>query len=376
MRIIERLDLGEYATFKPNKDIPRHRWFYFKEGFARDLVLYLLKKFNVKERDWVLDPFMGVGTTPLTCREYGVNSIGVEVSPLFKMIADAKIEDYDVDDIKRYLDYLLKYREKIDLEGVHGLLKKAFPKYSLIDILRIRSGIENIPERKYRNFFYVALLSSANKSSYMIKDGSKLKIGRKSVPPFIDVFRRTVKTMIKDVEETELKNVEYNLYQGDARKLTMVDDDSVDIVITSPPYLNKIEYTNIYEIEYLIVYGDTKVNPIRSYIGLTFSRRHFLELPKIGGESLPPAAHAYFNDMYMALREMYRVLKKRGRAILVVGQGIFPDRVVPSDEILAKLAMDIGFKRPEIWVVNRRIAVRDRTVKIGVANESILILHT
>lgn len=376
MKIIERLDLGEYATFKPNKDIPRHRWFYFKEGFARDLVLYLLKKFNIGEGNWVLDPFMGVGTTPLTCREYGVNTIGIEISPLFKMIAEAKIENYDVEDIKKYLDYLLNYKERIDLGGVHGLLKKAFPKPSLIDILRIRNGIENIPERRYRNFFYVALLSAANKSSFMIKDGSKLKMSRNRVPPFIDMFRRTVKMMIKDIEEMELKNVEYHLHQGDARRITMVEDDSIDIIITSPPYLNKIEYTSIYEIEYLIVYGDTQVNPIRSYIGLTFSRRHILELPKIGGESLPPAAHAYFNDMYMALQEMYRVLKRGRRAILVVGQGIFPDRVVPSDEILAKLARKIGFKKPEIWVVNRRIAVRDRTIKIGVANESILILHT
>ncbi|HIE37005.1 TPA: site-specific DNA-methyltransferase, partial [Candidatus Geothermarchaeota archaeon] len=71
MKIIERLELGEYATFKPNKELPRHRWFYFKEGFSRDLVHYLLKKYDVDSGDWVLDPFMGVGTTPLTCREYG-----------------------------------------------------------------------------------------------------------------------------------------------------------------------------------------------------------------------------------------------------------------------------------------------------------------
>jgi len=375
MKIFERLDLGEYVTFKHNKNIARHRWFYFKEGFSRDLVLYLLKKYNIKGDKWVLDPFMGVGTTPLACREYGTNTIGIEISPLFKMIADAKIEDYDIDDIESYLKYLLNYRERIDINGIHGLLKKAFPKSNLIDILRIKNAIDNIPESKYRNFFYVALLSAANKSSFMIKDGSKLKMARRGVPPFIDMFRRTVRNMVKDINESNLKNVEYHLYQGDARKMTMVEDDSIDLIITSPPYLNKIEYTSIYEVEYLIIYGDTKVNPIRSYIGITFSRRHVLELPKLGGENLPPAANAYFNDMYLVLLEMYRVLKDRGRALIVVGQGIFPDRIIPSDEILAKMAVKIGFKKPEIWIVNRRIAVRDRTIKIGVANESIIILR-
>ncbi|HIQ12957.1 MAG TPA: hypothetical protein EYH44_01000 [Thermoprotei archaeon] len=374
MKIIERLELGEYATFKPNKELPRHRWFYFKEGFSRDLVHYLLKKYDVDSGDWVLDPFMGVGTTPLTCREYGVNTVGIEISPLFKLIAEAKIMDYDIEDIKKYFNYLLSYRKRIDLNGIHGLLKKAFPKPSLIDILRIREAIENIYEGRYRNLFYLALLSAANKSTYMIKDGSKLRFSKRNIPPFIDVFRRTVNMIIRDIIEMELKNVYYYLYQGDARQMTMVEDESIDLVITSPPYLNKIEYTTVYEIEYLILYGDTRVNPLRSYIGLTFSRRDFIELPKIIDKDLPPAAHAYFNDMYKVLNEIYRVLRGGGKAILVVGQGIFPDRIIPSDEILAKLGREIGFRRPEIWVINRRIAVRNRTIKIGVANESIVIL--
>jgi len=374
MKIIERLELGEYATFKPNKELPRHRWFYFKEGFSRDLVHYLLKKYDVDSGDWVLDPFMGVGTTPLTCREYGVNTVGIEISPLFKLIAEAKIMDYDIEDIKKYFNYLLSYRKRIDLNGIHGLLKKAFPKPSLIDILRIREAIENIYEGRYRNLFYLALLSAANKSTYMIKDGSKLRFSKRNIPPFIDVFRRTVNMIIRDIIEMELKNVYYYLYQGDARQMTMVEDESIDLVITSPPYLNKIEYTTVYEIEYLILYGDTRVNPLRSYIGLTFSRRDFIELPKIIDKDLPPAAHAYFNDMYKVLNEIYRVLRGGGKAILVVGQGIFPDRIIPSDEILAKLGREIGFRKPEIWVINRRIAVRNRTIKIGVANESIVIL--
>ncbi|HIE37188.1 TPA: hypothetical protein EYP83_03380, partial [Candidatus Geothermarchaeota archaeon] len=334
----------------------------------------LLKKYDVDSGDWVLDPFMGVGTTPLTCREYGVNTVGIEISPLFKLIAEAKIMDYDIEDIKKYFNYLLSYRKRIDLNGIHGLLKKAFPKPSLIDILRIREAIENIYEGRYRNLFYLALLSAANKSTYMIKDGSKLRFSKRNIPPFIDVFRRTVNMIIRDIIEMELKNVYYYLYQGDARQMTMVEDESIDLVITSPPYLNKIEYTTVYEIEYLILYGDTRVNPLRSYIGLTFSRRDFIELPKIIDKDLPPAAHAYFNDMYKVLNEIYRVLRGGGKAILVVGQGIFPDRIIPSDEILAKLGREIGFRRPEIWVINRRIAVRNRTIKIGVANESIVIL--
>ena len=376
MRIIERLDLGEYVTFKPNKDVPRHRWFYFKEGFSRDLVIYLLNRFKVGGDEWVLDPFMGVGTTPLTCREIGVNTIGVEISPLFKLISQAKIEDYDVEEVKRYYMDIREHRERVDLSSVHPLLKRAFTKNNLIDIFRVRAAVEKIPKEKYRNLFYVAILSAANKSSLLIKDGSKLKPRRdKHIPPFREMFNRTVKMFIKDIKETELKNVSYHLYQGDARSLSMIDDESIDVIITSPPYLNKIEYTVVYEIEYLLLYGDKSVNPIRSYIGITYSRSDVLKLNRIGGEKLPPAALAYFKDMYSSLEEMHRVLRRGGRIALVVGQGIFPDRVVESDRILARMARDIGFKIGDIWIVNKRIAVRDRTVKIGVAEESILFLY-
>ncbi len=376
MKIIERLDLGEYVTFKPNRDLPRHRWFYFKEGFSRDLVIYLLKKFKVDEDMWVLDPFMGVGTTPLSCREYGVNTIGVEISPLFKLIAQSKIEDYDVEKIKDYYRYVKDYKERIDLGGVPPLLKRGFTKANLIDILKARRAIEGISEEKYRNLFYVALLSAANKSTLFIKDGSKLRPRRnRNIPPFREMFSRTIKNFIRDIEETELKNVSYYLYQGDARNLSMIDDESIDIVITSPPYLNKIEYTVVYEMEYLLLYGDKNINPIRSYIGLTYSRRDVLKLSNLDIKEMPPAALAYFNDMYQVLGELYRVLRRGGKAALVVGQGIFPDRVIKSDRILARIARKIGFKVGDIWIVNKRIAVRDRTIKIGVAEESIIFLY-
>ena len=72
---------------------------------------------------------------------------------------------------------------------------------------------------------------------------------------------------------------------------------------------------------------------------------------------------------------MYRVLRRNGRAAIVIGQGIYPDRIIPSDRILVEIARGIGFREAEIWIVNKRIATRSRTIKIGVAEESIVILR-
>jgi len=378
IKVVERLDLGIYATFKPNRELPRHRWFYFKEGFSRALVEYLLKRYKVGGGDWVLDPFTGVGTTPLTCRELGVNTVGVEISPLFKMIAEAKIEDYETDVLRTHLDLhisILRRRARLNTSDIDPLLKKAFPPHSLIDILKVREAIEEVSDRKIRNFFYTALLSAANKASYAIKDGSRIKIdtGRRP-PPFKIIYPRAVEQMIRDIENTKLEKSEYHLYQGDARRLTMIEEDSIDMVVTSPPYLNKIEYTTLYEIEYLLIYGDTQVNPVRSYIGMNISRDYALKLGEEWGD-LPPGAKAYIQDMSRVIDEIYRVLRRGGAAALVIGQGIYPDRVIPTDRIIAKYALHNGFKSAEIWVVNKRIATRARNIKIGVAEESIVLLR-
>ena len=376
-KLVERIDLGDLVTFKPNKDLPRHRWFYFKEGFSRDFVYMMLKKFKAKYNDWVLDPFMGVGTTPLTAREYGVNCIGIDVSPLFYMISDVKIRDYDSNEIKETSEWLLSQRYKpVDLNGVHPLLKKAFNIHNLRDIIFFRDKIMEIEEIPIRNFFLVALLNASSKVTLLWKEKSWLKpIERRNIPPFRKIFQRNIRNMIEDLDKLDLKKVSILLYQADARNMSMIEDGSIDYVITSPPYLNKIEYTRMYEVEYLLTYGDIKVNPIRSYIGIVPSMKKMREILDILPHDAPLAAKAYFSDMSIVLSEVYRVLKDGGRVALVVGQGVFPDRIIEADEILAEIAYSIGFRRPEIWIVNKRVVTRSRTIKIGYTRESIIFMR-
>jgi DNA modification methylase len=90
-----RYDLWRLATFLPNENYPVHRWFHFKEGFSRDLVELLARRFGLSEGDVVLDPFVGSGTTPLTCMELGLEGIGIDASPLMVMISLAKTRKYD-----------------------------------------------------------------------------------------------------------------------------------------------------------------------------------------------------------------------------------------------------------------------------------------
>ncbi|MEM3156225.1 MAG: hypothetical protein QW668_06280, partial [Nitrososphaerota archaeon] len=60
---------------------------------------------------------------------------------------------------------------------------------------------------------------------------------------------------------------------------------------------------------------------------------------------------------------------------IVVAGGVYPDRIVESDYILAGLAREIGFTVEKIRVIGRRVATSGRVHRIGAARESIIYLR-
>jgi DNA modification methylase len=368
----EKYELGRLVTFIPNKGTPIHKWFYFKEGFSRDFVTLMFDWLNVKPGKWVLDPFCGSGTTLLSSKEAGINAVGVDASPLAVFVTQVKAADYNVDELKEAAkDFFSKKFRKYDVKGLSLLVRRSFSRYSLEDIIFFREEIREIPDLKIRNFFTLALMNTANEVTYAYKDGAVIKIrARKHIPPFRKMFKRIVKKMIRDLKRTKHKGPEINVYLGDARRLNFLEDGQFDAVITSPPYLNKIEYTKVYSIEYELFFGTVKVDGLRAYIGL--NPKNITDLfPEL---NLPEVAKAYFQDMNDALTEIYRVMKKKAKCAIVVAEGVFPDKIVPVDILLAKLAEEIGFDVERIVVANYRVATRDRTAKIGRARESIIIM--
>jgi len=369
MIIEERYDLGSLVTFVPNKRLAIHDWFYFKEGFSSDFVKLMFDEFRLKEGDWVLDPFCGVGTTLLSARERGMNSFGVDISPLFVFVSQAKLENYDPEELRRTSKDLFAWDfAKPDIRNIDPFVRRAFSKYTLEDIIFFRERIKGIRDPRIRGFFTLALMNAAMRSSYAIKDGAIVKIYKRPVPPFRKFFKRVVGRMIRQLDEIDLKQSQAMVRVGDARRLEFLDDESFNAIITSPPYLNKIEYTTVYSIEYSLFLEPIRVDPVRSYIGLDVKNVEDI-LP-----DLPVIARAYFFDMSRALIEMHRVLRKGGKIALVVAGGVFQDRIIESDLLLAELAEEIGFKVEKILAVNKRIATIGR-MKLGGARESIMIMR-
>ena len=90
----ERLEWGPLATFVPNKHTPIYNWYYYKEGFARELVLLLLDE--LQARGTLLDPFCGSGTTCLAAAKSGRHYVGYDVAPEYVALAEKRLGEVGI----------------------------------------------------------------------------------------------------------------------------------------------------------------------------------------------------------------------------------------------------------------------------------------
>ncbi|MBN2203041.1 MAG: DNA adenine methylase [Candidatus Aenigmarchaeota archaeon] len=370
MKFTEALDFKKLVTYIPNKIEPVHNWYYFKEGFSKQLVDTFIQRFGLNSKSLVLEPFCGSGTTPLACKQHGIRSVGFEVSPFFAFVSKVKTRDYDLEKLKRDIDIAISWKfERPESIPNEKHIRKVFSKYTLQDAIFYKNKIMEIENNYSRDFLLLGLIDSAMKSSWTKKDGAVVKIQKKGKPPLKKFFKYKIKKMFKDLKRSNIKPVETQIILGDSRNLSL-DNETVDAVITSPPYLNKIEYSKIYNIETSLFFDFPK-SKVRSYIGSKVDEFG----SEIGFSDFPLTAKAYFSDMNDAIKEMYRVCKDGSKLAVVIGGGCYPDRAIECDRITAELAEKVGFKVEEILVARNSWCTRARTIKVGQVRESIILLE-
>lgn len=412
----KRLDLGSLATFVPNKGLPVYNWFYFKEGFARDLVMLMLDRYlknlnsssaSAKQGASVLDPFAGSGTTLVACKERGIDSCGFDVSPLAVLASRAKTNDYNADELRLAIKQMARSRfQRQDLASVPKDVRRFFNPHTLEDVLFFRGQLQQ-HDGGVNDFLRLGLITSATRCSYMYKDGAALKIFKKPVPVFRKFYIRTLNKMFYDLEKIRFKPCQTFVQECDARDMKM-DPGLIDLVITSPPYLNKIEYTNVYGVEEFLFFGSRELeNPLArgSWLEAPLARgRHFQGIrayigmdadadakPLFPDQDLPPAANAYFADIDRVFSELQRVCRPGAVLCFVIGDGCFPSwagrldadgegrhvsgRVVHADALLPQLAQRHGFETENIYTLNERTCTRNRVEKVGLMEESLIVMR-
>ncbi len=368
----ERNELGPYMTFQPDKKKPIFNWLYYKEAFSSNLVHSLVKEFDITGP--VLDPFVGVGTVPLACKYDGIVSVGRDASPLAVLAATVKTRNYDDDFLKmveseaqKVLEYDKKRQPKFewDFELFNPIM--AFPPRNFTTIRTIRENLEYVDDARVKDFLMVALLSILPQVSYVLKDGGVLKIvGNKRVGDAKAMFRKKIKRMLRDVREYGIVYDEPDIQVGSAMNLELADG-CINGIITSPPYLNNVDYTKIYGLELSLIDPHINVKQLRQGMVRSFLRKGSQHIEMRGddrvyellterlGQNMPLIAYAYFSDMCRVIEECTRVLRKGGVCAMVVGNAVLERANIECDDILARLAQDYGMET-EVWVGSFRHA--------------------
>jgi DNA modification methylase len=375
-----KLDLGVTATARELKKAPRHRWFYFPHSFSPRLVFQLLDYWNIPARSKVVDNFVGSGTTMLACRESGVACQGFDLSPLAVMVSRAKIASYKSERLINILDQITNRVTQSPQQGLEfqERLLKAFTKEELCILSPLSNSIKRLhnPER---SFFFLSFLSTAHKFSRAIPDGGWFRWAEwpDQSTKILEAFKTNSRSMIADVQAVNWQNSDliYEAKRADARKLP-IPDSSVDAVITSPPYANRHDYSRIFHIDLLLLglseEGVTRLRhgSVRSNVEAKYPDGYerklsryeepsllvaiLSQIPSEADERIIPLLKGYFQDMYLSLLEVARILRTGGHVAYVIGNVRHGGVMVPVDEILGQIAPQVGLEFERAWVLRRR----------------------
>ena len=255
----QRPDCRRLVTYVLNKTLPLYNWFKYKEGFSRELVVRLFREFALQKGDTVFDPFLGCGTTLLAGKEFGIHGVGIDMLPTSVFVAQAKLTEWpDIDLLLRAIQKLTStpFREPTSNFPDVRIVNLAFTRETQRELIFFKEEIEAF-DQPVRKFLMLGLLSILENVSSTSKDGQFLRLVERKIPPVRDALRSVLAQMIADLSEIRMfgfpaqTRTKTLVMQGDAREMCLPGKyvGKVSAVITSPPYLNRYDYSRTYALE-------------------------------------------------------------------------------------------------------------------------------
>jgi DNA modification methylase len=403
------------VSFQANKTVPFYRWYKYKEGFSARLVEHYIRKHGIDTTKKLLDPFAGSGATLFCAGDLGIDALGVELLPIGQHIIKARnlLNYFSNDNLETLMQWKnekpwIKRKGEINFT-VLRITDGAYSEENTILIKKILSCMQRENE-DLKTVLLLALFCILESISFTRKDGQYLRWDQRSgrcwgalpfnkgeIRNFNDAMTEKLEEIIQDVKgESEndlldfvplsVKKGRLSVIGGSClRELPRLEENSIDLVITSPPYCNRYDYTRTYALELAMIGVDEKkllelrqemlsctvenrekdllsLNP--AWISpLSICDNHEL-LQKIleylyakkdnktlNNNGIPRMVKGYFYEMARVLYELHRVLASGGEVVMVNDNVRYAGASISVDLILSDIAAKIGFQIEEISVL-------------------------
>lgn len=313
-------------------------------------VHWLIRVFSTIDMT-IMDPFCGVGTVPLEADLLGRESIGNDLNPYAYLVSKGK---FDRRPLKEHLNYLREIsgdvvNNKCSLDGIPEWIKDYFHDKTLKEILYINKRLENDDQ-----FFLRAGLMGilhGNRPGYLsVYTGCIIPMtprknnhpkfrpdkDSKEYRPVIPRLAAKTMRMYQTGFNLEIKS---KIINQDARNMNLIEDNSVDVVICSPPYYNTLDYAT--------------QNRVRLFfLGYDLEKQRDLK------EELIQNKTSYIEEMIKVGVELKRVVIPGGYIVCVLGDVVGKNKSINTAENVAEVYQDIGYEKLDI--INDEIPINKR----------------
>lgn len=366
-----------------------HSWHPYYAGFSESFVASVLQIEEAGPQSVVFDPWMGSGTTGIVCQKNNVNCIGADINPVMSYFAASKnkenisVLDNSGEELLRDITLgFNKIKNKINsLSGGVSVIEQLQWFYqSISEQFNNKMSLYEVNPIKA---FFCSVLFNTIRNTFDVKQGSnptwiskKLTINNIGFDLCLE-YRKNYEKMsgqLRDFYSNSYSNANCTIFNVDSKKM-MIDDSSIDLVISSPPYLTRIDYAVSTRLELEIVLGTDGYNSLRKRVMGTTTVPKFADAinPAWGAlclnvlslvtshNSIASSSYylknkiRYFYDAYNSMAEIYRVLKPGCSAYLVIQNSYYKEIEIPLYDIYCEMACSLGF--------SSSICVREDKVK-------------
>lgn len=263
----------------------------------------------------VLDPFCGSGTIVYEGLKYGLHTIGVDANPIAVALSNGKIHiPLSLNEVTSEVESLIDRAKTLkSIPPASNYSTSLFHKESLCEIMRMSVFYEEMTDYVKACFLGTIALTARGCNHYKWTSSTVGKnIEPKRYIPFYDKLRQKVKKHFLPIKNDSI------VYYEDTRNIDkIIQPNSVDLIFSSPPYFDCLDYTAYYARIVYDILGYERLQ-IRSRLIQSFNN--------------------YENDMKIVLDKLYKILKTGGQVIFVVGDKKIHGKVINGAEFFQRIS--------------------------------------